>query len=181
MVRRGSQSHQTPHVGFAQIAPWQQRRNASTTPTSIDASIRASHFQSPLKRKKIGADEGERQRQQRVPGGRHVHVHDPLHLAHELLGRRDEEAEVSADREQHDAGEDQRVCALRRRQVVGERIDHGADEAEEDRDQRACGDWEAEGNDRRADTDRRTSPRDRNRSPIAKSDGRRGCTDIGGA
>src|SRR3954470_20758250 len=51
VVRRGSQSHHTPHVGLAQIAPWQQRRNARTTPTSIAASIRASHFQSDLKRK----------------------------------------------------------------------------------------------------------------------------------
>src|SRR5512140_826493 len=53
VVRRGSQSHQTPQVGFAQIAPWQQRRNARTTPTSIDPSMSASHFQSPLNRKKI--------------------------------------------------------------------------------------------------------------------------------
>src|SRR5882762_8560834 len=51
VVNRGSQSHQTPHVGLAQIEPWQQRRNASTTPTSMAASIRASHFQSELKRK----------------------------------------------------------------------------------------------------------------------------------
>src|SRR5205823_13832302 len=50
VVRRGSQSHHTPHVGLAQIAPWQQRRNASRTPTSIDASIRESHFQSLRKR-----------------------------------------------------------------------------------------------------------------------------------
>src|SRR5213082_967605 len=51
VVSRGSQSHQTPQVGLAQIEPWQQRRKARTTPTSIDASIRASHSQSDLKRK----------------------------------------------------------------------------------------------------------------------------------
>src|SRR3954471_16692804 len=51
VVRRGSQSHHTPHVGLAQIDPWQQSRKPRTTPTSIDASIRASHFQSDLKRK----------------------------------------------------------------------------------------------------------------------------------
>src|SRR5437762_2798308 len=51
VVRRGSQSHHTPHVGFAQIAPWQQRRNARRTPISIDASMRESHFQSLRKRK----------------------------------------------------------------------------------------------------------------------------------
>src|SRR5205823_4733083 len=53
VVRRGSQSHHTPHVGFAQIAPWQQRRKASTTPTSIEPSIRASHFQSLRSRKRM--------------------------------------------------------------------------------------------------------------------------------
>src|SRR5437016_11241910 len=53
VVRRGSQSHPTPHVGFAQIAPWQQRRKASTTPTSIEPSIRASHFQSLRNRKRM--------------------------------------------------------------------------------------------------------------------------------
>src|ERR1051326_470280 len=52
VVRRGSQSHHTPHVGFAQIAPWQQSRKARTTPTSIDPSMRASHFQSLRKRKR---------------------------------------------------------------------------------------------------------------------------------
>src|ERR1051325_8428646 len=50
VVSRGSQSHHTPHVGFAQIAPGQQRRKQSRTPTSIDASRRASHFQSLRKR-----------------------------------------------------------------------------------------------------------------------------------
>src|SRR6266852_7143157 len=53
VVSRGSQSHHTPHVGLAQIAPWQQRRNASSTPTSIEASRRASHFQLLVKRKTI--------------------------------------------------------------------------------------------------------------------------------
>src|SRR5258706_16266233 len=51
VVNRGSQSHHTPQVGLAQIAPWQQRRKASSTPTSIEPSIRASHFQPPVKRK----------------------------------------------------------------------------------------------------------------------------------
>src|SRR5438105_7826695 len=48
VVSLGSQSHHTPHVGFAQIAPWQQRRNPSRTPTSIEASMRASHLRSAL-------------------------------------------------------------------------------------------------------------------------------------
>src|SRR5436305_14489853 len=51
VVRRGSQSHHTPHVGLAQIAPWQQRRKPKTTPVSIEPSIRASHLNSLLKRK----------------------------------------------------------------------------------------------------------------------------------
>src|SRR5437763_15694307 len=51
VVRRGSQSHQTPQVGLAQIAPWQQRRNPKTTPVSIEPSIRASHVKSLRKRK----------------------------------------------------------------------------------------------------------------------------------
>src|SRR5438270_14031647 len=51
VVRRGSQSHHTPHVGLAQIAPWQQRRNPKTTPVSIEPSRRASHLKSLLKRK----------------------------------------------------------------------------------------------------------------------------------
>src|SRR4051794_37297796 len=55
VVRRGSQSHHTPHVGLAQIDPWQQRRNARTTPTSIDASIRASQSYFPPKRKTTAA------------------------------------------------------------------------------------------------------------------------------
>src|ERR1700674_3239959 len=55
VVRRGSQSHHTPHVGFAQIAPWQQRRNARSTPTSMEASSLASHLQSFVKRKRTAA------------------------------------------------------------------------------------------------------------------------------
>src|SRR3982751_3618528 len=46
VVSRGSQSHHTPHVGLAQIAPWQQSRNDKRTPTSTPPSRRASHFQS---------------------------------------------------------------------------------------------------------------------------------------
>src|SRR6267142_3137936 len=51
VVRRGSQSHQTPQVGLAQIAPCVQRSSESTTPISIAASSRLSHFQALLKRK----------------------------------------------------------------------------------------------------------------------------------
>src|SRR3954464_7859256 len=51
VVRRGSQSHQTPQVGFAQIAPWMQSNSESTTPVSIAASRRLSHFQALVKRK----------------------------------------------------------------------------------------------------------------------------------
>src|ERR1700674_5724545 len=51
VVSRGSQSHQTPQVGFAQIAPCMQRRSESTTPISIAASSRLSHFQALVKRK----------------------------------------------------------------------------------------------------------------------------------
>ena len=52
VVRRGSQSHQTPQVGLAQIAPCVQSRSESTTPISIAASSRLSHFQELVKRKK---------------------------------------------------------------------------------------------------------------------------------
>src|SRR6202521_312755 len=48
---RGSQSHQTPQVGLAQIDPCTQRRKESTTPISIDASSRLSHFQALVRRK----------------------------------------------------------------------------------------------------------------------------------
>src|SRR5689334_16384238 len=51
VVNRGSQSHHTPHVGLAQIAPWQHMRNARSTPLSMAASMRTSHLKSPLKRK----------------------------------------------------------------------------------------------------------------------------------
>src|SRR5687768_6052563 len=44
VVRRGSQSHQTPQVGLAQMEPWQQSRNASSVETSSPASSRESHF-----------------------------------------------------------------------------------------------------------------------------------------
>ena len=50
VVRRGSQSHQTPQVGLAQMDPCAQRRAARTTPTSSAASWRWSHFQRPVKR-----------------------------------------------------------------------------------------------------------------------------------
>src|SRR5712664_1463778 len=52
VVRRGSQSHQMPQVGLAQIAPCVQRSSESTTPISIAASSRLSHFQELVKRKK---------------------------------------------------------------------------------------------------------------------------------
>src|ERR1700694_4690683 len=51
VVSRGSQSHQTPQVGLAQIDPCTQRRRESTTPISIDASSRLSHFQALVRRK----------------------------------------------------------------------------------------------------------------------------------
>src|SRR3954453_306353 len=51
VVRRGSQSHHTPHVGLAQIAPWQQSRKPKTTPVSIEPSNRESHRKSLRKRK----------------------------------------------------------------------------------------------------------------------------------
>src|SRR2546426_11421572 len=52
VVSRGSQSHHTPHVGLAQIAPCMQRSNERTTPISIAASSRLSHFQAVVKREK---------------------------------------------------------------------------------------------------------------------------------
>src|SRR6267378_8366006 len=51
VVKRGSQSHQTPQVGLAQIAPCMQSKSERTTPISMDASSRLSHFQSLVKRK----------------------------------------------------------------------------------------------------------------------------------
>src|SRR3954464_12745203 len=51
VVSRGSQSHQTPQVGFAQMAPWVQRRSERTTPIFSAASRRLSHFQLLVKRK----------------------------------------------------------------------------------------------------------------------------------
>src|SRR3982074_2784355 len=50
VVSRGSQSHHTPQVGFAQIAPCIQRSAERTTPISIAASRRLSHFQELVKR-----------------------------------------------------------------------------------------------------------------------------------
>ena len=44
VVSRGSQSHQTPQVGLAQIAPWMHSSDERTTPTSIAASRRVSHL-----------------------------------------------------------------------------------------------------------------------------------------
>src|SRR5581483_9569160 len=44
VVSLGSQSHHTPQVGFAQIAPCMQRSSESTTPISIPASSLLSHF-----------------------------------------------------------------------------------------------------------------------------------------
>ena len=52
VVSRGSQSHHTPHVGLAQIAPCMQRSNERMTPISIAASNRLSHFQAFVKREK---------------------------------------------------------------------------------------------------------------------------------
>src|SRR4051812_37392679 len=51
VVSRGSQSHHTPQVGLAQIAPCVQRSSESRTPTSIAASRRLSHFHELVKRK----------------------------------------------------------------------------------------------------------------------------------
>src|SRR5438105_14657088 len=47
----GSQSHQTPQVGFAQMDPCMQRSRERTTPISIPASSRLSHFPALVKRK----------------------------------------------------------------------------------------------------------------------------------
>ena len=52
VVSRGSQSHHTPQVGLAQMAPCMQRSKERTTPISIAASRRLSHFQAFVKRKK---------------------------------------------------------------------------------------------------------------------------------
>src|SRR4051812_9326694 len=51
VVSLGSQSHQTPQVGFAQIDPWMQRSRESTTPISIPASSLLSHFHLLVSRK----------------------------------------------------------------------------------------------------------------------------------
>src|ERR1700716_394078 len=51
-VRRGSQSHHTPQGGLGQIGRCVQRGGESTTPISIAASSRLSHFQELVKRKK---------------------------------------------------------------------------------------------------------------------------------
>src|SRR5207237_5051702 len=51
VVSLGSQSHQTPQVGFAQMDPCMQRSRERTTPISIPASSRLSHFHALVKRK----------------------------------------------------------------------------------------------------------------------------------
>ena len=51
VVSRGSQSHHTPQVGFAQMDPWVQSSSESTTPISMPASSRLSHFQAFVSRK----------------------------------------------------------------------------------------------------------------------------------
>ena len=51
VVSLGSQSHQTPQVGFAQMDPCMQRSRERTTPISIPASSRLSHFHELVKRK----------------------------------------------------------------------------------------------------------------------------------
>src|SRR5881296_3204202 len=51
VVSLGSQSHQTPQVGFAQMDPCMQRSRERTTPISIAASSRLSHFHAFVKRK----------------------------------------------------------------------------------------------------------------------------------
>src|SRR5712664_775952 len=51
VVSRGSQSHHTPQVGLAQIAPCVQRSRERTTPTSIAAPNLLSHFQELVRRK----------------------------------------------------------------------------------------------------------------------------------
>src|SRR5215510_522339 len=50
VVRRGSQSHHTPQVGLAQMAPCVQSNRESTTPISIAASRRLSHFHDSVTR-----------------------------------------------------------------------------------------------------------------------------------
>src|ERR1700687_6234958 len=51
VVSRGSQSHQTPQVGLAQMEPCTQRRKERTTPISTPASSLLSHFQELVSRK----------------------------------------------------------------------------------------------------------------------------------
>src|SRR3981189_2392197 len=50
VVSRGSQSHHTPQVGFAQMDPWMQSSSESTTPISMAASSRLSHFHALVSR-----------------------------------------------------------------------------------------------------------------------------------
>src|SRR5262245_25199411 len=50
VVRRGSQSHHTPQVGLAQMAPCVQRSKESNTPISMAASRRLSHFHDSVTR-----------------------------------------------------------------------------------------------------------------------------------
>src|SRR5438874_4014568 len=51
VVSLGSQSHHTPQVGFAQMDPCMQRSRERTTPISMAASSRLSHFHAFVKRK----------------------------------------------------------------------------------------------------------------------------------
>src|ERR1700682_34105 len=51
VVSRGSQSHQTPQVGLAQMEPCTQRSRESTTPIYMPASSRLSHFHAFVRRK----------------------------------------------------------------------------------------------------------------------------------
>src|SRR6266542_6995398 len=53
VVSRGSQSHHTPHVGLAQIAPCTERSKQRTTAISIAASSLWSHNQRLVKRKVV--------------------------------------------------------------------------------------------------------------------------------
>src|SRR5215213_7396581 len=60
VVRRGSQSHQTPQVGFAHVEPWQQSRNPNSVATSTPAARRESHFMSLRKRKAMAQKKEKR-------------------------------------------------------------------------------------------------------------------------
>src|SRR5947209_18002583 len=51
VVSLGSQSHQTPQVGCAQMEPCMQRSRERTTPISIPASSRLCHYHALGRRK----------------------------------------------------------------------------------------------------------------------------------